>query len=140
MSNGDPRAELDFTWDPAKAVSNLAKHAVAFAQVATVFADPLALTVFDEGHSEFEERWFTLGMDSAGKLLAVSHTYAATGAASDESRILLVLLTISSTSAVSSNPVVVCSVTDFRTPYCGAGQAWRAQACSDQPPRHLHQR
>jgi len=38
----------------------------------------LALTVFDAAHSEFEERWFTLGISSAGKLLAVSHTYAVT--------------------------------------------------------------
>ena len=39
----------------------------------------LAVTVFDAGHSEFEERWFTLGVSGDGKLLAVSHTYAATG-------------------------------------------------------------
>ena len=41
--------------------------------------DTLALTVFDAAHSEFEERWFTLGMSSEGKLLAVSHTYQHTG-------------------------------------------------------------
>ena len=67
---------------------NLAKHGVAFAQAATVFADRLALTVFDEEHSEFEERWFTLGMDSNGKLLAVSHTYTATEPASARVRII----------------------------------------------------
>jgi hypothetical protein len=44
-----------------------------------VFGDALALTVFDDEHSEFEERWFTLGMSSTGKLLAVSHTFTATG-------------------------------------------------------------
>jgi uncharacterized DUF497 family protein len=74
-------AQLEFTWDPAKAASNLTKHGVPFAQGATVFADALALTVFDDAHSEFEERWFTLGMASDGKLLAVSHTYTATGPA-----------------------------------------------------------
>ena len=66
---------LDVTWDGAKAQSNLAKHGVAFAQAATVMLDPLALTVFDEAHSETEERWFTLGQTSEGKLLAVAHTY-----------------------------------------------------------------
>jgi uncharacterized protein len=81
-------AQLEFTWDPAKAASNLAKHGVAFAQGATVFADALALTVFDAAHSEFEERWFTLGMASNGKLLAVSHTYAATGPASARVRVI----------------------------------------------------
>ena len=37
------------------------------------------LTVFDAAHSEFEERWFTLGTSSTGSLLAVSHTYQHTG-------------------------------------------------------------
>ena len=83
--SGEGGAELEFTWDAAKAAANLAKHGVAFAQAATVLTDALALTVFDEAHSEFEERWFTLGMDSAGKLLAVSHTYTATGPASARS-------------------------------------------------------
>jgi uncharacterized protein len=81
-------AQLEFTWDPAKATSNLAKHGVAFAQGATVFADALALTVFDADHSEFEERWFTLGMASNGQLLAVSHTYTTTGVASARVRII----------------------------------------------------
>jgi len=71
--------QLDFTWDPAKAASNAAKHGVTFAQAATVLLDALALTVFDAEHSAFEERWFTLGLSSEGKLLAVSHTHTATG-------------------------------------------------------------
>ncbi len=84
----DDAAELAFAWDPAKAASNLAKHGVSFAQAATVLADALALTVFDRTHSEFEDRWFTLGMDNTGKLLAVSHTYTATAAATARVRII----------------------------------------------------
>jgi uncharacterized protein len=68
---------LDVAWDPAKALSNLAKHGVSFDQAATVLLDPLALTVFDAEHSQAEERWFTLGTASEGKLLAMSHTYQA---------------------------------------------------------------
>ena len=86
--DGAEGLQLEFTWDPAKAASNVAKHGVAFAQGATVFADALALTVFDAEHSEFEERWFTLGMASDGKLLAVSHTYAAAGPTSASVRIM----------------------------------------------------
>jgi len=48
----------------------------------------LALTVYDEAHSDFEERWFTLGVSDAGKLLAVSHTYSAIGPASMKARII----------------------------------------------------
>lgn len=71
--------QLDITWDPAKAQSNIAKHGVTFVQAATVLLDPLALTAFDAAHSEAEERWFTLGSSSDGKLFALSHTYQHTG-------------------------------------------------------------
>jgi uncharacterized DUF497 family protein len=36
-----------FTWDPRKASSNIRKHGVAFEEAASVFADPLALSVED---------------------------------------------------------------------------------------------
>lgn len=65
----------DFQWDPAKALSNLRKHDVTFDQAATVFLDALALTVYDEANSLHEERWFTLGLEAGGNLLAVAHTY-----------------------------------------------------------------
>jgi uncharacterized protein len=68
---------LDVAWEPLKAQSNLVKHGVSFAQAASVLLDPLALTVFDAAHSQDEERWFTLGTSSDGKLLALSHTYQA---------------------------------------------------------------
>ena len=86
VSDGSP--QLEFTWDPAKAASNLSKHGVSFGQAATVLLDALALTVFDAEHSEFEERWFTLGFSSERKLLAVSHTYTATG--SDTARVRII--------------------------------------------------
>ena len=81
MSTGDngSGAQLEFTWDPIKAQSNVAKHGVSFGQAATVLLDALALTVFDAAHSQGEERWFTLGLSSEGRLLAVSHTYQHTG-------------------------------------------------------------
>ena len=65
----------DFEWDPAKALTNTVKHDVTFDQAATVLLDALALTVYDEANSREEERWFTLGFDAIGRLLAVSHTY-----------------------------------------------------------------
>jgi len=80
--------ELDIAWDPAKAASNLAKHSVAFTQAASVLLDPLALTVFDAGHSQDEERWFTLGLSNEGKVLAVAHTYQATGLNSARVRLI----------------------------------------------------
>ncbi|MBK8509253.1 MAG: BrnT family toxin [Candidatus Competibacteraceae bacterium] len=70
---------MEVAWDPNKARTNLTKHGVTFAQAATVLLDPLALTVFDAEHSDWEDRWFTLGMSQDERLLAVSHTYEPLG-------------------------------------------------------------
>ncbi len=78
----------EFLWDPAKARSNSRKHDVTFDQAATVFLDALALTVYDEPNSHDEERWFTLGFDATGKLLAVAHTYEITGSTNARIRII----------------------------------------------------
>jgi uncharacterized DUF497 family protein len=67
--------QFHFEWDPIKARQNARKHRVTFERGATVFLDPNALSLFDEQHSEEEERWITLGMDQSGALLVVSHTY-----------------------------------------------------------------
>ena len=75
------QVSYDFEWDSVKALANTRKHGVSFEQATTVFLDALALTVFDDAHSASEERWFTLGHDVNGALLAVSHTYRVTGAA-----------------------------------------------------------
>jgi hypothetical protein len=77
-----------FEWDPAKAEENTAKHGVAFELAASVFRDPLTLTVYDEEHSEAEERWATLGRTENGRLLVVIHTFEETGAASATVRII----------------------------------------------------
>ena len=58
-----------------KALRNAREHGVSFERAATVFLDPRAMSIFDDEHSEAEERWITLGLDRAGVLLVVSHTY-----------------------------------------------------------------
>lgn len=70
--------DLDFSWDPAKARSNIAKHRTSFEEAALVLHDGLAITVFDAAHSETEERWMTVGATPAGKLLTVSHAFVMT--------------------------------------------------------------
>ena len=63
-----------FDWDAQKARSNLAKHGVSFRLATSIFRDPLALTIFDEDHSDDEDRWVTLGQAPNGQLLVVVHT------------------------------------------------------------------
>lgn len=67
--------DFDFEWDSAKALANTKNHGVTFEEAATVLLDSLALTVFDQAHSQNEERWFTVGQSSNGALLVVVHTF-----------------------------------------------------------------
>jgi uncharacterized DUF497 family protein len=64
-----------FDWDPGKERKNIHKHRVSFRQAATVFRDPNQLSTYDEEHSEEEDRWVTIGLDSAGVLRVVVHTF-----------------------------------------------------------------
>jgi uncharacterized DUF497 family protein len=65
----------EFDWDPVKAQANFSKHGVDFERAASVFFDPLALTIADEEHSEGEHRWITLGKDAVGHDVLVVHTF-----------------------------------------------------------------
>ena len=62
-----------FEWDVTKARSNLEKHGVSFEEAATVFDDPLSLTVYDPDHSEDEQRFVITGQSNGGRLLVVCH-------------------------------------------------------------------
>lgn len=64
---------IEFEWDPDKAESNEKKHAVVFSEAATVFGDPLSITLPDPDHSIGEERFITIGLSRFGNLLIVSH-------------------------------------------------------------------
>ncbi len=84
----DAKFKYHFDWDPVKAKSNLASHKVSFQLAATVFRDPLALSLYDEEHSGEEERWATLGQAENGQHLVVIHTYEETGASEARIRII----------------------------------------------------
>ncbi|MES9906564.1 MAG: BrnT family toxin [Sedimenticola sp.] len=59
----------------AKAASNRCKHGISFDLAATVFRDPLMISIPDKVHSKTEERWVTLGQAENSKLLLIVHTY-----------------------------------------------------------------
>ncbi len=65
---------LSFEWDPDKAKRNLSKHAVSFEEAATVFGDPLSLTIEDPLYSGEEECFVTIGRSIQGHTLIVVHT------------------------------------------------------------------
>jgi len=79
---------FDFDWDANKARSNLAKHGVSFRLATSVFRDALALTIFDDDHSDDEDRWVTLGRTQNGQVLVVVHTAEEVGSTELHIRII----------------------------------------------------
>ncbi|HUT52744.1 MAG TPA: BrnT family toxin [bacterium] len=64
---------LNFEWDERKADSNWKKHRISFEEAATVFGDPLSISIPDPDHSGEEERFILLGMSNGGRLVVVVH-------------------------------------------------------------------
>ncbi len=63
-----------FEWDPEKARLNIQKHDVSFEEAASVFFDPLSLTIPDPQHSFEEDRFVILGHSLHSRFLVVIHT------------------------------------------------------------------
>lgn len=66
---------IDFEWDPKKANSNRKKHGVTFEEAKDSFYDPFGDRFWDEGSSEFEDRFLWLGKSPNGRTLLVSHCF-----------------------------------------------------------------
>ena len=65
---------LTFEWNGKKATRDLKKHGVSFEEAATVFGDPLSLTIQDPRHSQGEERLVIVGESLRRRTLVVVHT------------------------------------------------------------------
>ena len=64
-----------FEWDKNKDKKNVEKHQISFHQARTVFESPdTLLTESDDLHSQYEQRYKTIGYSKRGKLLTVIHT------------------------------------------------------------------
>jgi uncharacterized DUF497 family protein len=66
-------ADPTFEWDEAKAASNLEKHGVSFVEATDVFNDPFMQLIYDDAHSDDEDRFLAVGETRAGDLLVVAH-------------------------------------------------------------------
>lgn len=65
--------KTEFSWDPAKASSNSAKHGVTFEIARLVFNDPNVVIEL-ERHVDGEERWQATGQVGEHLMLLVVHT------------------------------------------------------------------
>lgn len=67
--------QYNFHWNPVKEKQNIRKHQLNFRLASTVFRDCYQLTLYDEEHSQDEDRWITIGLDETGILRVVIHTF-----------------------------------------------------------------
>lgn len=63
----------EFEWDDEKNEPNRRKHGISFEQATDVFEDPLAVTIDDPGHSDYEERYVTIGASLFDDVYVVVH-------------------------------------------------------------------
>lgn len=52
---------MQFEWDENKEKINLAKHGIDFSTAALVFQDENRIEFYDDAHSEYEDRYITIG-------------------------------------------------------------------------------
>jgi len=67
---------VGFEWDEAsKAGWNFRRHGVRMPEAIPVLDDPYAITIADHVSDPSEERFVTIGMGAAGRLLVVVYTW-----------------------------------------------------------------
>ena len=64
---------MSYEWDPNKAIANIEKHGIDFADAVTVFDDLNAVTIGDPEHEE--QRFITIAMDAFGRILVVVYAW-----------------------------------------------------------------
>ncbi|MBM4038484.1 MAG: BrnT family toxin [Planctomycetes bacterium] len=65
--------DLSFAWDERKNWANRRKHGVTFEEAVSAFYDPDAAALYDDEHSEWEDRFLLIGTSSRRRILLVCH-------------------------------------------------------------------
>ena len=66
---------MTFDWDPDKNETNFKKHGVYFDEAETVFEDERAVMIYDNKHTDDEDRFIIIGMSRRLRELTVCHCY-----------------------------------------------------------------
>ena len=66
---------MKYEWDENKSKANWKKHAVSFEEAESVFEDEDAVFLYDEIHSETEDRFKIIGISMEKRELVVCHCY-----------------------------------------------------------------
>jgi hypothetical protein len=67
---------MEIEWDSKKAIFNLKKHGVDFADAVTVLEDERAINISEDYPDE--ERFIAIGIDSFNRILVVVYTWRGT--------------------------------------------------------------
>jgi uncharacterized DUF497 family protein len=62
---------MNYEWDPAKNRENIRKHKVSFEQGIIAIEDPHSFFLYDEAHSQIEDRYISIG-NVEGRVLFVN--------------------------------------------------------------------
>ena len=52
---------MNYEWDTVKNIGNIRKHKVSFEQAISALEDPHSLFLYDEAHSQYEDRYIVIG-------------------------------------------------------------------------------
>jgi len=74
---------IKFEWDFEKEKINILRHKLNFADASHVFSDIFQLNLFDDEHSDDEDRWIVIGEIPAMKIVVVIHTFRQCHASGD---------------------------------------------------------
>ena len=66
---------LLFEYDPEKNRKNMEKHGISFKSAARIFFDYDRIELYDEAHSEDEDRYNTIGDTSAGNVTIIGNLW-----------------------------------------------------------------
>ena len=69
---------MKFEWDSSKNNSNKNKHGISFEEAIEVFTDSNAIEIYDENHSENEDRYKVIGM-LQNRLIVISLIFTERG-------------------------------------------------------------
>ena len=64
-----------FEWDDNKNLINIQKHGISFEVAKSVFYDYDAILLYDQKHSNEEDRFLLIGLDKTATVLVVVHCY-----------------------------------------------------------------
>ena len=65
---------MRFEWDDEKNRINIKKHNIDFSLAAKVFSDPFRIESYDKNHSNFEDRYITIG-EINGTMIVITVVY-----------------------------------------------------------------